>query len=183
MTEGVAEIAWTDVETTGLEPSEGHKLLQIAVIITDREFNELAVLEEKFRYSEEEVQELKKLSNDFVLDMHQSTGLWDALPDGVPLDGYDETLLRWLQSVQPEPRRLYFGGNSIFLDRDFMRAFLPKSYSHFHYRSLDMTSVETFHNFTEGRPWFEKRKTHNALDDIRESIESAKYQRTLDKFH
>lgn len=175
------KIAWSDVETTGLDTRDGHVLLQIAVIITDKNFNEIAVREDKFRYDPAEVEILKAMAPTIVREMHEENGLWDALPDGVPLNGYDDVLLRWLQSIQPKPRELYFGGNSITLDREFIRQFLPKSYDHFHYRSLDMTSVETFHNFTEDRPWFEKKKAHDALEDIRESIASAKYQRDLNK--
>lgn len=176
-----AKIAWTDVETTGLDTRDGHLLLQIAIIITDKDFNEIAVLEQKFRYSPAEVAILKDMAPPIVQEMHEKTGLWDALPDGTPLDEYDDVLLRWLQRYQPKARELYFGGNSITLDREFIREFLPKSYNHLHYRSLDMTSVETFKNFTEDRPWFEKRKVHDALEDIRESIASAKYQRELDR--
>ena len=175
------KIAWTDVETTGLDTRDGHQLLQIAIIITDKDFNEIAELEQKFRYSPAEVAILKAMAPPIVREMHEKTGLWDALPDGTPLDEYDDVLLRWLQEIQPKARELYFGGNSITLDREFLREFLPKSYDHLHYHNLDMTSVEAFKDFTDDRPRFEKKKSHDAMDDIRESIASAKHQRDLDR--
>ncbi len=175
-------IAWTDVETTGVDTREGHKLLQIAVIITDENFQELATLEQKFYYSAEAVEKLKELAGDYVTNMHAATGLWDQLPEAAETpETFDLKLLRWLQSNQPLAKTLLFGGNSITLDREFMREFLPKSYEHFSHRSLDMTSVENYFAFTQGRERFEKKTTHNALDDIRESLDSLLYHRKLDQ--
>lgn len=172
-----AIIAWIDVETTGLDTREGHRLLQLACIVTDKNFTELGTIEQKFRYSPEEIEQLKELCPPVVRHMHEATGLWQELTHGMELEEFDEVFLQWLKSLQPEPRVLYFGGNSIFLDREFTREFLPKSYEHLNYRDVNMTSVETFHLLTEERPWFPKKKVHDALSDIRESIASAVYQR------
>ncbi len=183
MSAAEAEIAWIDLETTGLTVPEGHWPLQIAAIITDRQFNELGVFESKIFYAKDNIHRLKELANDYVIDMHEKTGLWDQLSDETNprLLELDELLYEWLVSFQSEALRLRFGGNSIFLDREFMRAYLPKSYSHLSYRSIDMTSVEEFFQFTEGRAPFEKKLTHNALEDIRESIAQAHYHKNLNK--
>jgi len=183
MTNYAAEIAWIDLETTGLTVPDGHWPLQIAAIITDKNFDELGTLERKIFYTSDSVFRLKELAGDYVRAMHEATGLWDQLTDekNPTLSILDRDLHAWLVSFQPEVGKLIIGGNSIFLDREFMRAFLPKSYAHLSYRSLDMTSVEKFFGFTEARKEFEKKLVHNALDDIRESIEQAKYHRSLTK--
>lgn len=173
---GEAEIAWIDVETTGLEVSEGHQLLQVAAILTDRHFNEIDSFERVVFYGPVTTTLLREqFANDYVRSMHDTTGLWDQLPSGTPVEQVDEELHEWLKSHQPKEGFLYFGGNSQVLDREFMKAYTPRSIAHLSYRDLNMTSVEKFFNLIEDRPGFEKKKTHDAMDDIRESIASARY--------
>lgn len=183
--ESEAEIAWIDVETTGddARPQFGNKLLQVAVILTDKNFNEIDTLERKFYFPAEEVKAMRDAAVPFVQAMHDTTGLWDQLSnvENPDYEHFDQYFTEWLIARQPQPRKLRFGGNSIFLDREFMREHLSVSYKHFHYRSLDMTSVEEYFGFTEGRPWFTKKKSHDAMDDIRESIASARYHAALNK--
>lgn len=178
-----AEMAWIDLESTGVDTRTGDKLLQIAVILTDLDFNEIDTIEAKFYFSPAEVEKLKAQANSFVKDMHATTGLWDRLSDeGNPTqEDFDLHLLAWLQAYQPAAKALYFGGNSITLDREFMREFLPKSYEHLSHRSMDMTSVELFLVGSDGRPRFQKKLTHEALEDIRESLAQARYNRELSK--
>ena len=169
-------IAWIDVETTGVEVSDGHHLLQVACIVTDDKLNELGTFDEAVFYDAVDAVFLReKVADDYVRSMHDATGLWERLPSGLELPRLDEELLSFLQRFEAEPGKLIFGGNSQFLDRDFLRAYAPKSYRHLHYRNLDMTSVEEFFARTQGRARFEKKRTHDALDDIRESIASCRY--------
>jgi oligoribonuclease len=178
-----ATIAWIDVETNGKDARSGEQLLQIAVIVTDKDFNELGEVESKFYFSREDTEALYAHADDYVKNMHTVTGLWDQLsePANPAREEFDEFLLAWLKQFSPEPGVLKFGGNSIFLDKEFMREFLPKSYEHLSYQTVDMTSVETFLVDTDGRERYSKKFTHNALDDIRESLEQARYHRNLSK--
>lgn len=175
-----AAIAWIDVETTGVDIRDGHYLLQVASILTDEKFREISTFERKVYFSAAEVETLKIMSDPIALELHRRTGLWDALADekNPSYDELDEQFSLWLKTFQPVPGVLLFGGNSVFLDRNFVNEFLPKSYAHLSYHDLNMTSVEAFFTFTENRPPFQKIKSHNALDDIRESIDQARYHQT-----
>ena len=161
-------LAWIDVETTGLNPPED-RLLQVAAIITDLDGNQISkpldmVVRNPRRYS-------MYLANEFVRDMHTRTGLWDRIEDGAPSTVVDSTLLTLLKTHAPEPRTIRVAGNSVRLDLNFMQYFLPDSYAHVHYRSVDVSAI----SYALGA-WgvvtgeFQKRKTHNAIDDIHESI-------------
>jgi len=173
---GEAEIAWVDVETTGLEVSEGHQVLQVAAILTDKRFNEIDSFERVVFFDKVDSTLLReRVANDYVRAMHDKTGLWGRLPDGVPVKQVDEELHAWLVTHQPKENFLYFGGNSQVLDREFMKEFTPQALAHLSYRDLNMTSVEKFFNLIEERPNYTKKRTHDAMDDIRESIESARY--------
>lgn len=175
---GMEQIIWIDVETTGLHPQDGHKLLQIAVFVTDNQINLLDEegYEEIVHYEESELDELKELSGEYVRNMHEKTGLWERLPEGKTLEEIDEEVLAYIKQFQKKARTSWFGGNSIKLDRDFASEFLPKTYEYIHYRSVDVTSIAGM-----AQAWFgisyEKKGTHNAKDDILESIEELRFYR------
>jgi oligoribonuclease len=70
-------------------------------------------------------------------------------------------------------------GNSICQDRRFMVRGMPELEAYFHYRNLDVSTLKEL-----ARRWYpevfdglEKKGAHQALDDIRESIEELKYYR------
>lgn len=173
-----ARIAWTDVESTGLYPDEGSTLLQVAIIVTDGLFNELAVHESKLSVDASEANRLYLSAGDYVKAMHEKTGLWDAIV-GEPKshEDWDEEVLTWLQSVHATPQFMRMGGNSITLDRMHLRAFMPKTLEFLSYRNLDMSSIEYFDELAAKTPPYKKNLAHEALADIRESIAQARYHR------
>lgn len=171
-------IAWIDVETTGKTPRDGSRLLQVACIITDGDLKELNEgFEMKIHYSAEEVAELFEASDDFVKNMHEKTGLWAALTtEGHPREEVGKKLLAELKEYITEPVTAKIGGNSITLDRNFLEAELPEVFNFLHYRSYDMSSVAEHYKLNATDiPEYAKKYTHEALEDIRESIAEARY--------
>lgn len=171
-------IAWIDVETTGKTPRDGSRLLQVACIVTDGDLNELDEgLEMKIHFTEEEVKELYAKTDPFVQNMHTATGLWTSLStEGLPREVVEEKLLNYLKLYIAEPVTAKLGGNSITLDRNFLEAELPTAFDWLHYRSYDVSSVAEHYKLN--RPdvsEFPKKYTHEALEDIRESIAEARY--------
>lgn len=173
-------IVWIDVESDGLSPQRGNKLLQVASIVTNGRFEEVGEpFEAKIRYTEAEVAAMREATVAFVRDMHDANGLWAALPsEGESLSVVEYKFLRHLQAAGVKPQSARLGGNSITLDRNFLDAFLPRVHEYLHYRSLDMSSIGGFVDLARGDiPWFDKAKTHDALDDIRESLAEARHYR------
>lgn len=171
-------IAWIDVETTGKTPRDGSRLLQVACIVTDGDLNELDEgIEMKIHFTEEEVADLYEKTDPFVQNMHNATGLWAALPiEGLPREVVEEKLLNYLKLYISDAVTAKLGGNSITLDRNFLEAELPTAFDWLHYRSYDVSSVAE--HFKLNRPEiaeFPKKYTHEALEDIRESIAEARY--------
>lgn len=172
MTHDCRELLWLDVETTGLDPHD-HYLLQVAGMVTDYDGNQLSdEFEYVVHYSEQEIAEkLLPVATDYVLSMHCRTGLWHRLPDGVPPPVIDQAILEVLRRIEPEPRRLRLAGNSVRLDANFVDRYLPLTSAHLHYRLVDVSGFEWL-MLTRGildAP-YSKRLTHNAIDDIRESL-------------
>ena len=70
-------------------------------------------------------------------------------------------------------------GNSIGQDRRFLFKYMPELESYFHYRYLDVSTLKEL-----ARRWkpeildgFTKQGTHQAMDDIRESVAELAYYR------
>ena len=172
-------ICWIDVESTGIRIKDGHRLLEVACLITDLELN---ILDETgfravIKYTADEVVKLKSLAGDYVLEMHTKTGLWDSLEEGTPLELVNLQLEAYIQNLIPEPQTARLGGNSISLDRNFLDEFLPSVYNHLHYRSIDVSSVSGLAQYWYKGPKFQKKTLHSAFDDITESIEELRFLR------
>ncbi|MDC1426905.1 oligoribonuclease, partial [Gammaproteobacteria bacterium] len=78
-----------------------------------------------------------------------------------------------------EPKASPLCGNSICQDRRFMANYMPELEAFFHYRNLDVSTLKELANRwkPEIMAGLTKKATHQALDDIRESIEELRYYR------
>lgn len=169
-------IAWIDVETTGLDPQR-NTLLQVACIITDTDLNELDEgFEAKIFHSSAFTSILRKNATPFVQNMHDENGLWESLPSGVDLLDVQSGLIDYMKTHIPQAGTARLAGNSITLDRNFLEMYMPTALSYLSYRSYDMSTVSgLFDLYVPEVPWPQKKKTHDALDDIRESISEGRY--------
>ncbi len=170
-------IAWIDVETTG-KTSENNKLIQVACLITDLELN---LVDEKgysadIRHSEDEVDWILRNADNHVINMHNKTGLWDRLPSGTPLKQAEVELLDYLHQHTYEDAA-YLGGNSITLDRNFLNYHMPKVGAWLNYRSIDVSSIAILAEEWFNGLVFDKKYNHDAIDDIRESLNQLKFFR------
>lgn len=175
-------IVWIDVESTGIDPHNGDKLLQVACRITNEELEFLDGdgFEMKVYYPLTEAQQMRDTAPDVVRSMHDATGLWDALPGGAPIQSVEEFLLRHIQKFVPQARTARLGGNSITLDRNFLAKYLPSVSNYLHYRSVDVTSVAGLvEMWMPTSKMYHKDSTHDAMDDITESVRELLHYRRL----
>jgi oligoribonuclease (3'-5' exoribonuclease) len=169
-------ITWIDVETGGVDESTDN-LYEVAALVTDRNLNILDPhgFNMVIRYPAEEIEALRNAAHPVVQEMHDKTGLWYRLPDGAPLEEVDAQLHEYISQFS-EPKTSWLGGNSITLDRNFLRANLPQSFGHISYRSIDVSTVAGL-----AKAWFgvtyEKKLLHSAFSDITESIEELRFYR------
>lgn len=154
---------WLDMEMTGLDHTK-ERILECAVVVTDRTFNVLATFETAV-FQPPEV--LAGMDN-WCKETHGKTGLTARVPEGISETELDEKLMGLVQSHFPK-ERVVLCGNSIGQDRKFVEAFLPRFTAKLHYRMLDVSSFKiVFENFYQKK--FKKENKHRALDDIHESI-------------
>jgi len=176
-------IVWADVETTGLRPEDGHQLLEIACLVTDTKLNILDDdgYEVRIRHKLDDVM---PLADDYVREMHTTSGLWTKIARGDGSGTYEQVdwaLTNYIKQFAPEPRQARLAGNSVRLDANFIDAFLPTTSAHLHYRILDISSIAYEAQIFWGIPYLPKEMRHEAMSDIRESIEELRYLREQTK--
>lgn len=176
-------LLWVDVETTGLG-AHAEYLLEVAAVITNLDATvEYGEFHRVIKYPREVVNAIRSVTDDFVVNMHDQTGLWDRLPDGQNIVEVDRDFLEFIKTTVPEPRKARLAGNSVRLDLNFLEEKLPHTYAHLHYRSVDVSALAYVMADCWGvvPGYFEKKKTHAALEDIRESIAEYKWLHTRAK--
>jgi oligoribonuclease len=162
-------LIWMDLEMTGLDPDHD-SILEIATIITDSELRELA---EGPVYAIRHAESILQSMDDWNREHHSASGLWNRVTrsDTEMREAEQGTLdfvAEWTEQGQSP-----LCGNSICQDRRFLYRLMPELQSWFHYRNLDVSSLKEL-----ARRWspeilesLVKHNRHEALSDIRESIE------------
>lgn len=179
-----------DTETTGLNYETGNskprenKMLQLAYKLYDEKVkDELASGNFFVKYSPEELDEIKKSMNEYVYNMHNSTGLLDNLiKDTTSAEDIDKHLFELLNQY-PE-HKILLAGNNVQFDYDVVRRHLPLTSSKLYHSVLDVSSVRrafsTFGSDFGEKTKAEKLSNHDALVDIEECVkEFRKYQQVL----
>lgn len=176
MTVSAQNLVWIDMEMTGLDPEE-NVVLEIATIVTDKDLNVLA--EGPVIAIHQSDEELAKM-DDWNVNTHTKSGLVAR----VKASQHDEAkaiaeTLDFIRQWVPE-RTSPLCGNSIGQDRRFMVKHMAELEAFFHYRNVDVSTIKEL-----VRRWqpelldqFKKSGTHQALDDIRESIAELQFYRS-----
>ena len=168
-------LVWIDLEMTGLSP-ENDRIIEIASIVTDAHLN---VLEEGPVMAVK--QTLKRLTemDNWNTKTHTESGLVKRVRESTIDEKQAEKATIDFISRYVSGSHSPLCGNSVCQDRRFLAHYMPKLESYLHYRNLDVSSVKEL--VVRWRPeileGFRKKNTHQAMDDIRESIEELKFYR------
>lgn len=169
-------LVWIDMEMTGLDP-EVCKVLEIATIVTDKELN---ILAEGPVIAVHQPDAILDGMDEWCTRVHGDSGLTQRCRDSsIDEDAATQQTIAFL-SEWVEKGKSPLCGNTIGQDRRFMVKYMPVLEDYFHYRSIDVSTIKEL-----ARRWkpevldgFDKKGTHQALDDIRESIAELQYYRT-----
>lgn len=168
-------LVWIDLEMTGLD-TEADRIIEIATIVTD---SDLETVAEGPVIVIHQSNERLDAMDEWNTRTHGANGLTEKVRQSKVTEQMAEaqTLEFLAQHVANNASPLC--GNSICQDRRFLARGMPKLESFVHYRNLDVSSIKEL--VKRWRPdlvgGFEKKNTHQALDDIRESIEELRYYR------
>lgn len=168
-------LIWIDLEMTGLD-TLNDDIIEIATIVTDSHLN---VLAEGPVFAIKVADRILNSMDDWNTKQHGQSGLIDRVRRSqTTLEQAEQAtidfLSKWVNSGNSP-----MCGNSICQDRRFLARQMPKLEQFFHYRNLDVSSVKEL--CYRWRPdvlqTFEKKSSHLALDDIRDSIRELKHYR------
>ena len=177
MTASDDNLVWIDLEMTGLDPLRDH-VIEIATIVTDTTLN---VVAEGPVIAIHQPDAVLARMDEWNRTTHGASGLLDRVrASSIDAPTAESRTLEFLQQhavAGASP----MCGNSICQDRRFLAREMPSLEKFFHYRNLDVSTVKEL-----ARRWapavlagVQKKATHLALEDIRESIGELRYYKHL----
>lgn len=161
-------LVWMDLEMTGLDP-ERDVILEIATIVTDGNLN---VIAEGPVLAVHQPDVLLDAMDEWNTKTHGNSGLTERVRNSTTDTRAAE--LATLEFLRPYVKAgaSPLCGNSIHQDRRFLVKYMPELEAYMHYRNIDVSTVKEL-----AKRWkpavvssFQKQGSHQALDDIRESI-------------
>lgn len=171
-------LIWIDLEMTGLDPTR-ERIIEVATLITDGDLNLIA---EGPVLAVHQPDALLEAMDEWNTRTHGASGLTQRVRESrIDTAEAERQTLAFLKTYVT-PNSSPMCGNSVHQDRRFMVREMPELAEFFHYRNLDVSTLKEL-----AKRWnpqalagFEKRNTHQALDDIRESLaELAHYRKTF----
>lgn len=173
----VDRILWIDLEMTGLDPVND-RILEVAAIVTDWEFKELATYEAAIKVGPRLVEKrmTKGPAADFwnTIPATRDALMKQNLEDGRSGRTIENELLEFVDKHFDKELPVLLGGNSIHMDRQFITREWGRLDARLNYRMLDVSAWKVVFNGKYNKK-FSKPEAHRALEDIRGSIEELKY--------
>jgi oligoribonuclease len=168
-------LAWLDMEMTGLDPDRD-RIIEVAIVITNAQLETLAEAPVLVVHQDESV---LAAMDDWNKSTHGRSGLLERVRGSrLAESDVEEQMIAFLAAHLPA-RTSPMCGNSICQDRRFLARWMPRLEAYFHYRNLDVSTLKELAR--RWRPELAKGVTkqgkHEALADIHESIDEMKYYR------
>jgi oligoribonuclease len=170
-------LVWMDMEMTGLDPAK-ERIIEVATIITDGNLTEIAIGPDLVIHQADDV---LAAMDDWNKKHHGASGLVERVKASTVTDAEAEAAtLAFINAHASAKDRPVLAGNSIHQDRRFIRRYMPLLDARLHYRMVDVSTIKEL-----ARRWFpqliakqpQKKDTHRALDDIRDSVDELRYYR------
>lgn len=167
-------LIWVDMEMTGLDP-DADVVIEIASIITTTDLDVLAegpviaIHQSDATLARMDAWNTRTHGESGLVERVRASSVDEATATDLTLEFFSN----WVES-NTSP----MCGNSIGQDRRFMARHMPKLEAFFHYRNLDVTTLKLLAGYWRwDLPEHPKKNAHEALADIRESIEELRYYR------
>ena len=168
-------LIWIDMEMTGLQPASD-RILEIAILITDAQ---LELLAEGPLIVVHQPDEVLGAMDSWNKGTHAKSGLIERVRAATLSEAQAERAALDFLAEHVPGNSSPMCGSSICQDRRFLVRWMPQLEAYFHYRNLDVSTLKEL-----VRRWkpelmkgVVKEGKHEALADIRESIEELRYYR------
>lgn len=167
----MTNLAFIDLETTGLD-SEQDTILEVGIVIYDTTEKRVVAQKNWVLYHP---QYLESLYDTFVVKMHTENGLWDECAKSKILyEDVEKGAIEFL--AEHDALRSPMCGNTIHFDRAFLKDGMPDLESVFHYRNLDISTLNNIAQFFPERLTpAPKTANHRAIQDCLSSINQLEF--------
>lgn len=157
-------LLWVDCEMTGLD-EQRHRMIEIAAILTDANFQEIATYESVIYQPKEVLAQM----DPWCVEHHGASGLTAQIATGRTTTECEAAILQLIAQHCDASIRPVLAGNSIHNDKRFLDREMPNLMARLHYRLVDVSSFKEI--FRERFAFtVAKGNSHRALEDIRDSI-------------
>ena len=169
-------LIWIDLEMTGLDP-EQERIIEIATIITD---SNLTIIAEGPNLIIHQPKELLENMDEWNKNQHGNSGLIKAVNESSISEQAAEIETLEFVSKYVGNKKSPMCGNTVSHDRRFLTKHMPNLESYFHYRHIDVSSVqELVSRWMNDAQTYEKHGSHREKEDIIESINELKLYKEI----
>ncbi len=169
-------LVWIDLEMTGLDP-ETEKIIEVATLVTDADLNLIA---EGPNLIISQSKELLDSMDEWNQNQHGSSGLiQEVIKSDITEQIAEIETLDFISKYVGE-KVSPMCGNTVSHDRRFLSKYMPRLEAYFNYRHIDVSSFkEVAVRWMNEAQVYEKKGSHRALGDIKESLEELRFYKKL----
>ena len=169
-------LVWIDLEMTGLDP-ETEKIIEVATLVTDADLNLIA---EGPNLIISQSKELLDSMDEWNQNQHGSSGLIQEVINSDITEQIAEIETLDFISKYVGEKVSPMCGNTVSHDRRFLSKYMPRLEAYFNYRHIDVSSFkEVAVRWMNEAQVYEKKGSHRALGDIKESLEELRFYKKL----
>jgi oligoribonuclease len=168
---------WMDLEFTSLKDAHTEQIIEIAVILTDANLNIVAEGPDIVIHAD--ASQFEHIDAG-AKALHTKSGILEASPlSTVTLREAEEQVLAFLKE-HVEPRTAPLCGNSIHIDRHYLKIQMPALEDYLFYRCIDVSTLKELlkhwnHKVYEAAKAQKGESQHRAKDDILASISELRF--------
>ena len=169
-------LIWIDLEMTGLDP-ETERIIEVATLVTDSDLNLIA---EGPNLIISQSKELLDSMDEWNQNQHGSSGLIQEVINSDITEQIAEIETLDFISKYVGEKVSPMCGNTVSHDRRFLSKYMPRLEAYFNYRHIDVSSFkEVAVRWMNEAQVYEKKGSHRALGDIKESVEELRFYKKL----
>ena len=168
-----SNLIWLDLEMSGLNP-DSDRILELACAVTDER---LRIIAESPSWAIRQPDSLLEKMDEWNTSTHTKSGLIARVRASSLTEAAVESLALDFLRAHVDDNCSPLCGNSICQDRRFLFRYMRRLEIFFHYRNFDVSTLKIVAQ--RWRPevvkGFSKGGKHEALSDVRESIDEMRY--------
>ena len=169
-------LIWIDLEMTGLNPDK-EKIIEIATLVTDSDLN---IIAEGPNLIISQPKEILDAMDEWNINQHGLSGLTEEVSNSNITEQVAEIETFDFVSKYVSENTSPMCGNTVSHDRRFLSKYMPRLEAYFNYRHIDVSSFkEVAVRWMNEAQVYEKKGSHRALGDIKESVEELKFYKKL----